>query len=150
MREVSMQDSSLNTLDGWRGSVAELQLGAEDLELVDLVLCVAPELRIVCYLGQLARRRELSYPVESVEQLTHVLGDDSFQVGDHFINAGTVAEALAEEWFPLYHEGEFLSRTHLALIRCLAEATLPSDWRTTPSPYVQEVQWAPSKSGRDR
>jgi hypothetical protein len=141
-----MQDSPLYTLDGWRGSVVELRLGAKDLELVDLVMCVAPELRIVCYLGQLARARELSYPVESVEQLTQILGDDSFEVGDYFVNARTVAEALPEEWFPLHHEGEFLSRTHLALIRCLNEATLPKDWRVVASPYPQEVQWAPSDS----
>jgi hypothetical protein len=135
-----MQDSPLSTLDSWRGSVAALRLGVEDLELVDLVLCVAPELRVVCYLGQLARARELTYPVESVQQLTQVLGDDSFQVGDHLINAETVAKAVAEEWLPLNHEGEFLSATHLALIRSRAEATARWDWRARPSPNRGEEQ----------
>jgi hypothetical protein len=40
----------------------------------------------------------------------------------HRVDGQTIVQALADEWFPLAHEGEFLSVVHLALMRCRAEA----------------------------
>jgi hypothetical protein len=110
------------TMSGWRAGALELHLSVDDLDLVDAVLCVYPELRVVISLGQLARRLGLSYPVNSGQQLVDLLGNRSLILGGHAVDADSLIRALSDEWFPLAHEGEFLSAVHLGLIRCRTEA----------------------------
>jgi hypothetical protein len=112
----------VSTLEGWRGPSIALSLSEADLELLDLTLCVYPELRIVVYLAQVARSRGLSYPVEYVQQLVEAIGQDRFELGEHLVDAEQIAKAMPEEWFPLSHEGEFLTAVHRALVRCSTQA----------------------------
>ncbi|HJT58916.1 MAG TPA: hypothetical protein VJ761_20575 [Ktedonobacteraceae bacterium] len=112
----------VSTLEGWRGPAIPLSLSEADLGLLDLVLCVYPELRIVAYLGQIARSRELTYPIENVQQLVEAIGEDRFELGEHLIDAEQIAKAMPEEWFPLSHEGDFLTVVHRTLVRCSTEA----------------------------
>lgn len=109
------------SLEAWRGDPAGLSLCREDLDLVDNVLCVVPELRAVAFLGREARRRGISYPVTGVKQLQALLGKDRFELAGHRIDAKSIARTLPEEWFPLEHEGALLSAIHLGLRRCQAE-----------------------------
>ncbi|HEX6076555.1 MAG TPA: hypothetical protein VFZ32_14980 [Micromonosporaceae bacterium] len=92
------------------------------MDLIDSVLCLQPELRVVIFLGQESRRRGLSYPVERPEQLAELIGDSAFDLAGHRVDRKTMIRALAEQWFPLTHEGELLSVICLALHRCRAEA----------------------------
>lgn len=110
------------TIEGWRGNAIELTLGPEDLALVDLVLTVNPLLRIVAALGQEARKRELAYPVDDARALQSCLGKERLVFGNHRIDMASIAETMPETWFPIAHEGELLSRIHLALLRCEHEA----------------------------
>lgn len=116
-----MKKKKARSLEAWRGDTAGLSLDPEDLELVDNVLCVIPEMRAVAFLGREARRRGLTYPVSGVEQLVALLRGDAFLVLGHRVDAHSITEALPEEWFPLAHEGELLSAIHLGLRRCQAE-----------------------------
>jgi hypothetical protein len=111
----------VRSLEGWRGDELELSLGEEDLDLVDNVLCLAPELRIVVRLGQEARQRVVTYPVTSLKSLVRQLQGDSFELDGHRVDAASIRHAMAEDWFPLEHEGELLSAIHLAIRRCQAE-----------------------------
>jgi hypothetical protein len=116
-----MEPTGTRSLEGWHGQTLALSLGEGDLELVDSVLCLVPELRAVVRFGQEARRRGLTYPVGSAKQLLAVLRKESFRLGEQRVDAASIVHALAKEWFPLAHEGEFLSVVHLAIRRCLAE-----------------------------
>jgi hypothetical protein len=114
--------SEARSLEGWRADAIELPLDADDLDLIDRVLCVVPELRIVAFLGQVARRRGLAYPVSTAKELVAILGDDSFELAGHRVDAESIQD-LPQEWFPLAHEGELLSVIYLGLHRCQANHT---------------------------
>lgn len=116
-----MKKEKTRSLEAWRGDPAGLVLDPEDLELVDNVLCVIPEMRAVAFLGREARRRGLTYPVSGVEQLVALLRGDTFEMLGHRVDADSITEALPAEWFPLDHEGELLSAIHLGLRRCQAD-----------------------------
>src|SRR4051812_12284067 len=73
----------VSTIEGWRGGALPLSLTEADLELLDRVMCVYPELRIVAFLGQVARSRGMSYPVRRAEDLAEVLGEQRFELGEH-------------------------------------------------------------------
>ena len=118
-----MKEPGIRSLEGWRGAALDLSLTAGDLDLVDKVLCVVPELRIVAFLAQEARRRGLAYPIPSANQLVELLSKDSFQLAGHRVDPKSIVRALPKERFPLAHEGEFLSAIHMALHRCRAEST---------------------------
>lgn len=107
---------------GWRTGAIELDLTPEDLDLLDAVLCVVPELRVVTRLAQLARQAGLAYPVRSTDELTAVLRGDRLTLGGHGLDAESIARVMPDEWFPIAHEGELLSMVHLALVRCRWEA----------------------------
>lgn len=112
------------SLKGWRGAAHPLTLTEEDLELVDLVLTIHPELRVVLDIGQRLRAHRLGYPVESVDTLVTLLGKQQLRLGPHRIDAESVISAMAPEWFPIAHEGELLSMIHLALVRCQHDGAL--------------------------
>lgn len=112
-------ESETRTLEGWCADPVKLSLGAQDLELIERVLCVVPELRIVAFLGQEARRRGLAYPVSTPKELAEVIGGDSFELAGHRVDAESIGD-LPNEWFPLAHEGELLSVIYLGLHRCQA------------------------------
>ena len=109
---------------GWRANALPLKLSPEDLGLLDNVMTVTPVLRIVAAIGQEARRRGLTYPISAVADLQSRLGSDSLSFADHRVDADAIARTMPESWFPIPHEGEFLSRVHLALLRCEMEAAL--------------------------
>jgi hypothetical protein len=111
-----------STLESWRAGAVPLSLTEDDLELLDRVLCVYPELRIVTFLGQVARSRHVRYPVSRVEELSAAIGEDFFELGEHRIDAEELVAAMPREWFPINHEGELLSAIHLALLRCSVAA----------------------------
>ena len=110
------------TLDGWRGNAIKLELSADDLDLVDNVITLVPILRIVAAIGKEARKRQLRYPVNGVADLADCLGTTPLLLGNHRIDPDTIAGTMPEAWFPIAHEGELLSRVHLALLRCEMEA----------------------------
>jgi hypothetical protein len=113
-----------STLDGWCGAASNIDLAAADRDLLDLVLCVYPDLRATAYLGQMARERGMRYPIANLEQILDTLGGARIEVGEIVVDEWTVPEALREEPFPLNHEGELLSAIHRAIVRCRERATL--------------------------
>lgn len=124
-RDKNPTDSSAEgerNVAGWRGNAMDLRLGPDDLDLLDNVLTVVPILRIVAAIGQEARKRGLKYPVSAAGDLVSHLGDKPLRLGEHRVDKQTIVHAMAESWFPIAHEGELLSRVHLALIRCEREA----------------------------
>jgi hypothetical protein len=113
-----------STLDGWAGSARDLDLGSADRDLLDLVLCVYPDLRATACLGQMARDRGLQYPITDLDQLVDALGGSRIELGEHVVEESTVRDAMSEEPLPLMHEGEFLSAVHRALVRCRVRESL--------------------------
>jgi hypothetical protein len=116
-----MPKAANRSLEAWRGNTVRLHLHEMDLDLIDNVLSVDPEMRVVAFLGGEARKRGVTYPVTGVEELTELLAGEKFELGGHRIDVATVTHALQPEWFPLAHEGELLSVIHLGLRRCQAE-----------------------------
>lgn len=109
------------TVAGWRGNALDLTLGAEDVGLLDNVMSVVPILRIVAAIGKEARRRRLEYPVSAAGELQSCLGKTTLRYGGHRVSSATIAHGMPDAWFPIHHEGELLSRVHLALLRCELE-----------------------------
>jgi hypothetical protein len=119
-----MRHHETHSIEGWQAAAAaaELRFDADDIDLLDLVLCVVPELRIVAFLGQQARRRALAYPVTTAHHLVKALAGETYDLHGHRVNNKTIAHSLPEEWFPIAHEGQLLSAIYLALLRCRTEA----------------------------
>jgi hypothetical protein len=114
----------VSRVEDWRGTAGEIDLSGADADLLDLVLCVYPDLRITAYLGQLARSRHLPYPVTGVDVLVDGLAGERLELGEHVVDATTLREAMAGTDFPLAHEGELLSAVHRALVRCRVQESL--------------------------
>jgi hypothetical protein len=99
-----------------------LRLKSEDLDLLDVVLGLAPELRCTVLIGQEARKRGLSYPVESVNQLVDLLDGTALTVDNYQLDARTLRKFVPPERFPIQHEVELMALIHMALVRCRVEA----------------------------
>jgi hypothetical protein len=110
------------TVEGWRGNAFPVEFSEDDLDLLDNVITVVPILRIVAAIGREARRRGLRYPVAGRADLVTCLGKHTLTYPGHRVDRTTIEHAMPESWFPIAHEGELLSRIHLALLRCEAEA----------------------------
>jgi hypothetical protein len=121
-RRPKLAAEGKRTVEGWRGNALAVEFCEDDLDLLDNVLTVVPILRIVAALGREARKRGLRYPVAGPADLVACLGKDTLTYGVHRVTRATIEHAMPEGWFPIAHEGELLSRLHLALLRCEAEA----------------------------
>lgn len=75
-----------STMEGWRAGALKLDLGSEDLTLLDAVLCLDPELQVVTFPGQQARQRGVAYPIEMAEKLVEALANDSFELVGHRVD----------------------------------------------------------------
>ena len=107
-----------STVESWRGLSTQPAFEPADFDLLDLALSVAPDLRAAAVLAKIARERGLAYPIESVDRVAGLLGEEEvIEVGEFIVDARAITEALPPETFPLVHEGEFLSAVHLALLR---------------------------------
>ena len=131
---------AMTTMESWRGAALPLELSPADLDPGDvlvrtkysildhygepspIVLCVYPEMRIVAFLGQLARARNLAYPVLESKQLARALGEDRLELVEHRIDAEEIMRQVRPEWFPIHNEGELLSAIHRALVTCSSRA----------------------------
>lgn len=113
-----------STLDGWCGVAINIDLASADLDLLNLALCVYPDLRATTYLAQIARDRGMRYPIANLGQIVDILGGARIEVGEVVVDESTVTDALRGEPFPINHEGELLSAIHRAIVRCRQRETL--------------------------
>jgi hypothetical protein len=118
--EAVPQDD-IKTVAGWRGNQKPLELTPEDSELVDLVLSIYPELRVVFEFGRRMRAKNAVYPIASADALAEFWGEETVVLEGHRIDAESIIGMTDPEWFPLAHEGELLSIAHIALVRCRIE-----------------------------
>jgi len=116
------RDGGERTVEGWRANALEIDFSADDVDLLDNVITVVPILRIVAAIGKEARKRGLRYPVATAADLARYLGSESLLYGRHRVDPESIGRTMPDTWFPIAHEGELLSRVHLALLRCEMEA----------------------------
>jgi hypothetical protein len=80
------------------------------------------ELRVCVLALKWARKADVKYPIEGVEQIVGAFPHARFQGGGHEITSDTIRSRMLNEYFPIQHEGELVSKVYLALMRCKAEA----------------------------
>ena len=130
-RRSKQASGGKRTVEGWRGNALAIEFSENDLDLLDNVITVVPILRIVAAIGREVRGRGLRYPVAGPADLVACLGKDTLIYGNHRIDRAAIEHTMPESWFPIAHEGELLSRVHLALLRCEAEGA-----QTAPRPAI--------------
>ncbi len=143
-RKASRTSRKETELEAWRGDAVLLEPDV-DRDLLENVVSLIPILRIVTAIGQKARRRGVRYPVKSVDSLIEWIGDESLEWGNHKVNRDTIAHTMPASWFPIAHEGELLSRVHLALLRCEFEAA-----QAAPRPTFLAGSGTKARSKRSR
>jgi hypothetical protein len=115
-KEVPMERPGMAS-DAWRAACEPIPFEREDFEVLDLALCLVPDLRICALALKQARRRQLAYPVKSVEDLIAHLDDGRLVAGRHVIDADEIRTYLHAGLFPLAHEGALLSAVYSGLCR---------------------------------
>lgn len=110
-------ESAKKARERWRGVCEPIAFKPEDFEILDLALCVIPDLRICALALKQARRTRLAYPVKSVEDLMPHLDDGRLVAGRHVIDADEIRTYLHPGLFPLEHEGALLSAVYAGLMR---------------------------------
>jgi hypothetical protein len=113
----------MEELHYWRGAGADIQFGPEDFEVMELAMGVVPEVRVCALVLKWMRDANLQYPVQAVDDLIQAFQHKRFVGGGHAIDPDSIRAFMAKEYFPIKHEGELLSRTYLALMRCKNEAS---------------------------
>jgi hypothetical protein len=98
-----------------------IAFGPEDVDILDLVLHLRPELRICAEAVRQARLVGLEYPVTSVDDIFEMWRTD---LGPRFpgvpvaIARDDVRQLFPPEVFPINDEAELIVRTNFAIHRC--------------------------------
>jgi len=114
----------------------------EDLDLLNKVLALTPEVALVALAGRRARAAKVSYPIARPDDLFVLLGDaERLVVGHHSIDRDAIRRHLPKEFFPIEREHELLSRVYLALTACRDAAAVPraGSQRHEPPPVLEFV-----------
>jgi hypothetical protein len=128
--------------DRWRGPAEPVKFTAKDFEILDLTLCLVPDLRICALALKQARQSKLKYPVKSAEELIAHLDDGQLVAGRHVIDAGEIRTYLHEGLFPIEHEGALLSAVYAGLGRHRTEMAIATAERGKARENVIAVQSA--------
>lgn len=110
-------DKATKLRDSWRAVCEPIPFTSEDFEVLDLALCVVPDLRICALALKQARQKRLAYPVKSAEELIARLEDGRLLAGRHVIDAEEIRTYLHPGLFPIEHEGALLSAVYAGLTR---------------------------------
>jgi hypothetical protein len=103
-------------------AMGEQLFGAEDVELLQHVVELVPELLAVALAAKRARAMGLTLPVERVEDLLHALGEEeSLTVGRHVLRREAISRFMPEWYFPIQDEDQLLRRCYVAMVACRQE-----------------------------
>jgi hypothetical protein len=125
MRSFSRGKGNLAVIDGWLAPGKGIEFEQGDFDVLDLVLSLQPELRICALAVKRARTAGITYPIETVEVLSNLVGE-GFSGAGHRISIEDVPYFIPQVYLPIEHEGELVSRVYLGLIRCREEISLAS------------------------
>jgi hypothetical protein len=88
---------------------------AGDVGLLEKVLALVPDLRLVAYTAKVARER-LSYPIADHEALRPLFeGTDTFGDWKGVMNMGMTKKHLPVAFFPITSEDDLITKVHLGL-----------------------------------
>jgi len=117
-------ENAAKARDRWRAPAEPVKFTAKDFEVLDLALCLVPDLRICALALKQARASKLTYPVKSAEELIAHLDDGQLVAGRHVIDPGEIRTYLHEGLFPIEHEGALLSAVYAGLGRHRTEMAI--------------------------
>jgi hypothetical protein len=112
----------MERLEHWRGAGSDIEFEPEDFEVLELSLALIPEVRVCAQVLKWAREANLKYPVMSPAGLTTAMRRKTFTGGGHTLDAKGILTFMTSEYFPINDEGDLLSRSYMALLRCKAQA----------------------------
>jgi hypothetical protein len=91
------------------------QFGADDISLLEKVINLVPDLRVVAYAAQVARQR-LSYPINNYDALRPLFDEaEQFSYGNWRISMKVGRKHFPAAFFPITSEDDFISKVHVAL-----------------------------------
>jgi hypothetical protein len=106
--------------------VSEQLFEAEDVGLLQHVLELVPDLLAVALAAKRAKAMGLTFPVERVEDLFQVLGEEeSLSVGRHVLGRQAISRFMPEGFFPIQDEDQLLRRSYVAMVACREEQQVP-------------------------
>jgi hypothetical protein len=144
VRVATGKDDVADALEGWRGPSSDISFEPDDFEILDLTLCLMPELRICAQAVKIARAAGIRYPINSPDEIVDLVNENSGAAwgGYEFSRAGA-SLFLSPEHFPIEHEGELISRVFLTHMRVRYEEGLATAAR------LREPGERPSVPGRE-
>lgn len=98
----------------WMAGAADIHFDLSDFAVMDIALGQVPELRLCAQWLKRLHAAGIVFPIASAHALAPLFTGE----GD------SVAGYLHEAWFPIRHEGEFVGRVYMALLRCRHERNL--------------------------
>jgi hypothetical protein len=117
-------ENAAKARDRWRALAEPVKFTAKDFEVLDLTLCLVPDLRICALALKQARTSGLRYPVKSAEELIAHLNNGELVAGKHLIDADEIRTYLHKGLFPIEHEGALLSAVYAGLGRHRTEMAI--------------------------
>jgi hypothetical protein len=123
--EVHME-SATEGRDRWRALGEPIKFTTKDFEVLDLTLCLVPDLRICALALKHARAVKVTYPIKSVEALIGHLENGQLIAGKHVIDADEIRTYVPHGVFPIEHEGALLAAVYAGLGRHRTEMAVLS------------------------
>ncbi len=113
----------MKNLKNWVGAGADIDFVPEDFDILDVTISIFPELRICAQVLKLARQEQVEYPIVSINSLTKLMPDKTVRLGGHIIDAAAIKAFMPDDHLPILDEGDLVSKTYMALLRCKAKGS---------------------------
>jgi hypothetical protein len=115
---------------------------AEDVELLQHVVELVPELLAVALAAKRARAVGLRFPVKQVQDLFLVLGqEETLAVGRHVLGRKAISRFMPEGYFPIEDEDQLLHRSYVAMMACREEQVASNSNRRALSVASPTFTW---------
>lgn len=109
----------------WAGGARGVEFSADDIEVMDIALALAPDLRAVAAALRHARLHRIEYPCPNPETIAALLREHPLgMIAGHVISDETALSYLVAKEFPIESEPQLASVIYAAMGRCFRHVNL--------------------------
>ena len=113
----------------------DVRFAAEDVDILNEVLDIVPELKVCVFAVRQRRSLGVAYPITGHDAVFDLFEGEELAIANHFINRKLIGRYLHPELFPINDDQSLMRAVYLALAACNQDLS----WALQAPPHADEL-----------
>ena len=113
----------------------DVSFGSEDIDILNDVLNIVPELKICVQAVSNRRRKNIPFPIVDHDGLFDLFDGNTLNIANHVINKSVIERYIQPNLFPIHTDDELMRVVYLGLGACNHDLA----WALQAPPYARDL-----------